>query len=171
MQTQTINIQPDELYKLKEEIKDIRTAMLTTLREDGNFHSRPMSVNKVDDDGTIWFFSYETSNKVWEIGQNNHVSLGFSDTGSETYVALSGTAEVVKDKRKIDELWNDVLKTWFPNGKDDPTITLVKVRMHSAEYWDRPGGKMMQLFQMAKGALTGKPDTGGRDEKFGDEPR
>lgn len=164
-------MQPDELYKLREEIKDIRTAMLTTLREDGNFHTRPMATHAVDEDGTMWFFTYDTSNKVREIGQNKRVSLGFSDTGAETYVALSGTAEVVNDKGKIDELWKDYLKTWFPNGKDDPTLTLLKVNMHSAEYWDRPGGKMMQLFEIAKGALTGQPDTSGRDEKFGDEPR
>lgn len=164
-------LQPHELYKLREEIKDIRTAMLTTQREDGEFHARPMATHAVDDDGTMWFFTYENSNKVRELGDNNRVSLGFSDTGAETYVALSGTAEVVNDRQKIDQLWNDVLKTWFPGGKDDPNITLLKVRAHSAEYWDRPGGKMMQLFEMAKGALTGQPDTSGRDEKFGDEPR
>ena len=160
-----------ELHKLKEEIKDIRTAMLTTLREDGNFHSRPMSVNEMDDDGTMWFFSHEDSNKVAEIRKNNRVSLGFSDTGAETYVATSGMAEVVKDKAKINDLWNDALKTWFPNGKDDPNVTLLKVTTHSGEYWDRPGGKMMLLFEVAKGAITGKPDSTGRDEKFGNEPR
>ncbi len=169
MQSQTL--QPFELHKLKEEIKDIRTAMLTTQREDGNFHSRPMATHAIDDDGTMWFFTYENSNKVQEIQKNNRVSLVFSDTGAETYVATSGTGEIVKDRAKINELWNDVLKTWFPDGKDDPNITLLKVTTHSGEYWDRPGGKMMQLFEMAKGALTGQPDTSGRDEKFGDEPR
>ena len=160
-----------ELHKLKEEIKDIRTAMLTTMREDGNFHSRPMSVNEMDEDGTMWFFSHEDSNKVAEIRKNNRVSLGFSDTGAETYVATSGMAEVVKDQAKINDLWNDALKTWFPNGKDDPNVTLLKVTTHSGEYWDRPGGKMMLLFEVAKGAITGKPDSTGRDEKFGNEPR
>ena len=169
MQTQTL--QPLELHKLKEEVKDIRTAMLTTQREDGEFHSRPMATHDVDDDGSMWFFTYKDSNKVREIQQNDRVSLGFVDTGAETYVAISGNAEVVDDQQKIDELWNDVLKTWFPNGKDDPNITLLKVTTHSGEYWDRPGGKMMQLFEMAKGALTGQPDTSGRDEKFGEEPR
>ncbi|CCH53980.1 pyridoxamine 5'-phosphate oxidase-related FMN-binding protein [Fibrisoma limi BUZ 3] len=169
MQTQTL--QPLELHKLKEEIKDIRTAMLTTQREDGEFHSRPMATHDVDDDGSMWFFTYKNSNKVREIQQNDRVSLGFVDTGDETYVAISGNAEVVDDRQKIEELWNDVLKTWFPDGKDDPNITLLKVTTHSGEYWDRPGGKMMQLFEMAKGALTGQPDTSGRDEKFGEEPR
>ena len=171
MQAQMKNLQPYELFKLREEIKDIRTTMMTTQREDGNFHTRPMATHAVDEDGTMWFFSYEDSNKVREIRQNDRVALGFSDTGAETYVALSGTAEVVKDKQKIDELWQEFLKTWFPNGKDDPNITLLKVTAHSGEYWDRPGGKMMRLFEMAKGALTGQPDTSGRDEKFGDEPR
>ena len=160
-----------DLSKLKDKIKDIRIAMMTTQEADGDFHARPMSTHALDADGTMWFFTYENSNKVAEIRKNNRIALGFSDPGSEVYVSTSGYAEVVKDKAKINELWDDFLKTWFPNGKDDPTITLLKVTTHAGEYWDRPGGKMMTLFEMAKGALTGQPDQSGRNEKLGDEPK
>ena len=165
------HLQAHELDLLREKIKDIRIAMMTTQEADGDFHTRPMSTHQMDVDGTMWFFSYDDSNKVREIQQNDRVALGFSDTGSETYVSLSGHAEVVKDKAKIDQLWDDFLKTWFPNGKDDARICLIKVSPHAGEYWDRPGGKMMTLFEMAKGAITGKPDSSGRNEKFGDEPK
>lgn len=160
-----------ELDKLKDKIKDIRIAMLTTQEADGDFHARPMATHEIDADGFMWFFTYNDSNKVKEIGGNQHVALGFSDPGSETYVSTSGSAEVVNDQAKINELWSDFLKTWFPNGKDDPNIALLKVSTHAGEYWDRPGGKMMTLFEMAKGAITGEPDKTGRNEKFGDEPQ
>jgi general stress protein 26 len=86
-------------------------------------------------------------------------------------VNASGTAQVVRDQAKIDELWHDGLKAWFPNGKDDPNISLLKIKMHQAEYWDRAGGRMATLFQQVKAALTGQPDSNQRNEKLGDEPQ
>lgn len=166
---QAATLKPHEFDELKEKIKDIRIAMMTTQEDDGDFHSRPMATHAIEEDGTMWFFTYNESNKVQEIGQNNRVSLTFSDTGAETYVSTSGMAQVVNDRTKIDALWNDGLKAWFPKGKDDPNIRLIKVNIHQGEYWDRPGGKMMTLFEMAKAAVTGQPDRSGRDVKLGDE--
>lgn len=160
-----------ELDKLKDKIKDIRIAMLTTQEQDGDFHSRPMATHDMDADGTMWFFTYDNSHKVDEIRQNERVSVAFSDPGSEVYVSTTGTAQVVKDQAKINELWSEFLKTWFPNGKEDPNIALLKVSIHAGEFWDRPGGKMVKLFEMAKGAITGDSDKTGRNEKFGDEPK
>lgn len=160
-----------ELDKLRDKIKDIRIAMLTTQEQDGDFHTRPMATHDMDPDGTMWFFTYDNSHKVDEIRQNQRVSVAFSDPGSEVYVSTTGTADVVKDQSKINELWSDFLKTWFPNGKDDPNIALLKINIHAGEFWDRPGGKMVKLFEMAKGAITGDSDKTGRNEKFGDEPQ
>lgn len=160
-----------ELDKLRDKIKDIRIAMLTTLEQDGDFHTRPMATHAMDPDGSMWFFTYDNSHKVEEVRQDHRVSVAFSAPDDEVYVTTTGTAEVVKDQAKINELWSDFLKTWFPNGKEDPHIALLKVSIHAGEYWDRPGGKMVKLFEMAKGALTGDSDKTGRNEKFGDEPQ
>jgi len=163
-------LQQTEFEALKEKIKDIKFASMTTVELDGDLHSRPMSTHDMEPDGTLWFLTYKNSNKVRELQQNQHVSLAYSDHVSDTYVSAAGLASVVDDRQKIHELWSDVLKAWFPNGPDDPNITLVKVKPHQAEYWDRPGGKMMTLFEMAKAAITGQPDKTARDVKFGDEP-
>ena len=164
-------IKAQELDLLRDKIKDIRITMMTTLEGDGDLHTRPMATHEMDADGTMWFFTYDDSNKIEEIGGNNNIALGYADPGSESYVSVQGRAEIVKDRAKIEQLWDDFLKTWFPGGKDDPRICLVKVTPHGGEYWDRPGGKMMKFFEMAKGAVTGEHDKTGRNEKFGDEPR
>lgn len=157
----------EEFNLLKDKIKDIQFAMLTTVEQDEDLRSRPMATHDMDDDGTIWFFTYDDSAKVREIQRNNRVSLSYTDTGSETYVSAAGKAELVKDRAKINQLWNDILKAWFPKGKEDPRIALLKVSLHQAEYWDRPGGKMVKLFQVAKAIVTGEQDKGGRNEKLG----
>ncbi len=170
-QAEKTSLKAHELDVLKAKIKDIQIAMMTTQEPDGDFHTRPMRTHQIDEEGAMWFFSYEDSNKVNELRQNPRVGLGFADTGSETYVSTSGMAEVVNDRAKINELWEDGLKAWFPNGKDDPNICLIRVTTHAGEYWDRPGGKMMTFVEMVKGAVTGDTDKTGRNEKFGDEPR
>ena len=160
-----------DLDLLTDKVKDIRYALLTTQEQDGDFHSRPMYTHGIDADGTIWFFTYNDSRKVREIEANNHVGISYAENDSETYVTLAGTAAVTRDQAKIDDLWVEGLKAWFPKGKDDPNLTLLRIQPHQGEYWDKPGGKINSLFQMAKGALTGEPDKSGRHEQFGDEPK
>ena len=144
------------LKMLKEKIKDIRVAMLTSVETDGSLHTRPMHTQPIKDDGLLWFFTGKNSNKIGEIKNDSHVSLSYADPGSNTYLAICGRATHVTDKAKIDELWHDMLKAWFPEGKDDPNIALLKVNPESAEYWDSPSSKMVQLVGYAKALVTGE---------------
>jgi general stress protein 26 len=165
MQAQAL--QPAEYEKLRDKIKDIRIAMLTTIDQAGDLHSRPMATQEMDESGSLWFFTSDESSKISELQRNNKVQISYSSESSDTYVSVSGIAELVKDRQKIDELWSDTLKTWFPNGKNDPQIALLKIELYKAEYWDRPGGKMMTLFEIIKGTLTGEPDKSMKHEKLG----
>lgn len=162
--------QQSAVETLKEKVKDIKFTMLTTLEADGNFHTRPMSTHDMDPDGTLWFLTYRDSTKMQEVLQNNHVSLAYSDHGSDTYVAIAGVSKPVNDRQKIRDLWSDALKAWFPNGPDDPNISLMQVKPVKAEYWDRPGGKMVTLFEMVKAAITGQPDQTAQNEKLDNLP-
>ena len=81
--------------------------MLTTMDSSGRLNSRPMSTNKnVEFDGDIWFFTYGDTPKVHEIENKPYVNVAFADPKSQTYVSLSGRAELVRDKAKIAELWS-----------------------------------------------------------------
>lgn len=165
MQTQALLFAEHE--KLKDKIKDIRIAMLTTIDKEGDMHSRPMATQEMDEEGILWFFTSDDSTKINELQRDNKVQLSYSSESSDTYVSVSGSAELVKDRQKIDELWSDAFKTWFPGGKNDPQIALLKIVPEKAEYWDRPGGKMMTLFEIIKGALTGQQDKSMEHEKLG----
>lgn len=145
------------LNKLKDKIKDIKVAMLTSADTDGSLHTRPMHTQELKDDGLLWFFTGKNSGKIAEIKADSHVSLGYADPACNTYVAVCGKASLVTDKAKIDELWHDMLKAWFPEGKNDPNIALLKVTPESGEFWDSPSSSMVQLFGMAKAMVTGEP--------------
>jgi len=142
--------------KVAELIKDINVAMMTTEAEDGLLHSRPMATQKTEFDGTLWFFTGLSTGKISEIGWNPEVNLSYSDGGANKYVSVSGTAEIVDDRAKKEELWSDIYKAWFPQGLDDPDLCLMKVEVTFAEYWDVPSGKMVQAFGFLKALATGE---------------
>lgn len=156
----------DPVHILKDKIKDIKIAMLTTIDEHGELRSRPMTTHTIENDGIIWFFTNDFSPKVNEIKQHQNVALSYSDPDDDIYVSISGTAELVRDHKKMAELWNPILKAWFPEGLNDPDLALMKISITQAEYWDAPGNKMVQLFGMAKAIMAGEEYEQGSNEKF-----
>ncbi len=117
-------------------------------------------------DGTLWFFTKKSSPKVEEVQQNlDQVNVSYSDPSKMSFVSVSGKAELVDDKTKLKELWSPYLKVFFPQGLDDPDLTLMKITANYGEYWDSPSSKMVQLYAMAKAAATKNPKALGENEK------
>lgn len=147
----------EAIAKLKELAKDIDIALFcTNLKTNDGATSRPMSTQGVDDDGTIWFFSAADSDKNNEIIQDKNVQLFYSNPGNMNFMVVNGTAEILFDKNKIDELWSPLVKTWFQGGKEDPNLSLIKVTPVTAYYWDTKGSKMINFFKMIASIATGK---------------
>ena len=129
----------EKIKKLGELIKDIDIAMLTTVDEDGSLRSRPMGTQEVEFDGDLWFMTAIDTGKAGEILRENRVNVSYAKPGDNRYVSVSGTAVLINDKAKIDELWSPIYKAYFPEGKDDPRLRLIKVRVEKAEYWESLG--------------------------------
>jgi general stress protein 26 len=123
-----------QLYDL---IKDFKTAMLVTHGGGGSLHARPMAVAELKPDADMFFATGLGSPKLGEIQGNADVLVTFQ--GRSEYATISGTATTVRDKATIDRLWSEAWRAWFPNGKDDPSLCLLKVSAAHAEYWDNSG--------------------------------
>lgn len=152
-----------EVAKLAELVKKFRIAMLTTVSPDGALTSRPMAVQETEFDGDLWFFAQRDSDQVRQLRTDPTVGVALSS--ADTWVSISGTAELVEDRAKARELWNSAVEAWFPNGPDDPDVVLLKVHADGAEYWDSPGSKVMTVLSYAKSKLTGKRPDVGENEK------
>jgi general stress protein 26 len=150
----------ESIAKLKDLIESIDFAMLTTVNG-GQLRSRPMSTQKFEYDGDLWFFTSDQTHKIEEIEQDDRVNVAYAKPEDNVYVSVSGRAKLVKDKEKIEELWNPILKAWFPKGLDDPTLALLKISVEEAEYWDSPNSKIVQLYGFVKAMVTGEPAKGG----------
>jgi general stress protein 26 len=135
-----------------------KISMLTTMTADGRHVARPMALQEVEFDGDLWFFAYDDSAKVREFLANPQVNVSFTNDKSSEWTSVSGTAELVHDRAKAEELWSAPLKAWFPDGPDTPGLALIKVHADSAEYWEGPSSKVVRLLGAARAAATGDPD-------------
>ena len=151
----------NDLQRLREMVKDIDFCMLTTVDENGDPHSRPMSSNgDIDPNGDIWFFTGASSHKVSEISKLPKVNVSFADPDNQHYVSITGKAQLVRDRKKIDELWRPEFKMWFPEGKDDPEVALLKINLEKAEFWDSPSSTIGFALDFVSSLVTGKePDS------------
>ena len=153
--------QADARAKLWDLIKDIRFAMFTTRHSNGHLHSRPMTTqnSKLDEDRSLWFFMLRKSEPVADLAGDSTVNVVYADPGEDSYVSVSGTAVVVEDMARKERLWSKMAQAWFPGGSTDPDLALVCVTISHANYWDVEESKVVQLYKMAKAAVTGKPPT------------
>ena len=144
---------PEERQELFEKIEKVRFAMVTTIASDGSLGSRPMTLQGVDGDGTMWFFTSANTQLGDDVNRDEHVNVAFADTGDDFYLSASGSAFFVDDLQKIEALWNVMAAAWF-DGPTDPNLWLLGVKPDRVDYWKPGAGKVLQMVAMAKAALT-----------------
>jgi len=150
--------------KARELLPSFQSTMLVTRAEAGDgLHMRPMGL--MGDlsvfGGTLWFFTDDRSRKVREIRRNPAVSLVFQDDEHSRYMQLSGTATTVSDRAKMRELFSPIVRTWFPDGLEDPHLTLLRVDTTDGVFWDSPGGILRVLAAFTKAVVTRTPSKAG----------
>jgi general stress protein 26 len=151
----------EAIEKFKELVKHEATCLFTTLLTQVPLTTRPMSVQNVCDQGNFWFLSAADSEKNREIARDSRVQLFFVNTSKYEFLSLYGNATISRDRQKIDEFWSDIAKAWFPKGKDDPRITVIKVTPEEGFYWDTKDGKLVSMIKILASAISGKTLTEG----------
>lgn len=147
--------------ELWERLDKVRPAMMTTVGEDGLLRSRPMWTQGDSFDGSLWFFTADDAPKAEELERNPQVGLSYAAPDKDLYVSVSGRAQIVRDRAKIEELWNPFAEAWFPEGVDDPHLALLRIDVDHAQYWEDKKPKILQLAEVAIGLVRGVPPKSG----------
>lgn len=157
----------EQIDRLRALIGDLKVAMLTTVDEDGSLRSRPLQTLEMDGGHALWFFTAVSSPKVHEAaGSGWQVNLSYAHPDRQSFVSISGTATLVRDRARMQALWTEWAKPWFPKGVDDPDLALLCVQPHHAEYWDGPASTMTQLYALTRAVVTGDKDALGENAKL-----
>jgi general stress protein 26 len=145
------------IERIRSTVKKTDTCFFcTAVSHGGSGGARPMSVQEVDDRGHLWFLSARDSHTVQELAEQADVRLFFQASEHAGFLSLTGTATVSADRKRIHELWDPVLKTWFTEGEDDPRIAVIRVRPTGGYYWDTKHGNAVAGIKMLVGAAIGK---------------
>jgi general stress protein 26 len=147
----------EAVEKIREIVKQAQSCFFCTVDGSGpSGGTRPMSVQEVDDLGNLWFISADDSHKNRELVRNPTVKLYFQGSAHSDFLSLTGAATVSRDKARIRELWEPIIKTWFTGGVDDPRITVIRVTPSEGHYWDTKHGSAVAGIKMLLGAAIGK---------------
>ncbi|MGD6903178.1 pyridoxamine 5'-phosphate oxidase family protein [Bacillus infantis] len=143
-------LKQEEMETLRELIKDVDTAMLTTVSEEG-LVSRPMKTQEVEFDGDLWFFTKKETDKYDEILHDKDVNVAYA---GKSYVSVRGRAEIVEDIGKKKELWSKMYEKIMQTSYDDPSVVLIKVKAEAAEYWESGSFTKKVVFMLKR--ITGQ---------------
>jgi general stress protein 26 len=145
-------------------VKHNPVAMMATNLLKIPFAICPMTTAQADPEGALWFFSDKESVHYKHFADDNRVQLLYADDKGQRYVSVYGKAEINDDRELMDKLWDPALSAWF-DGKDDPGLSLLRVVVESAHFWDADKKKVLPLIE---GAGVIAP---GRQSAFDDRER
>jgi len=147
-------IKENNLYDV---VKDFDETMLVTHSTRG-IHARPMAIARLD--ASMMAYLLTDSIKVEEIRANPQALLTFQS--ARKFATVSGELTVDDDRALIETLWKEIWKVWFPIGKSDPNIALLKFTPSEGEFWDNAGIQGLKyVYAAAKAYVAGerpKPD-------------
>ena len=125
--------------KLWTALNSDRTLMLGLAGQD-EAHTRPMTAMIEEDTegnadhGPIWFFT-STDNAMVQAGGGRAVAA-FVAKDHQLFAAIHGALTVDTDRAVVERLWNPFVAAWYPGGKDDPKLALLRLDPDSAEIWE-----------------------------------
>jgi general stress protein 26 len=156
--------QAAEIDRVWQMTEKIRTCMLVTSTGEG-MRARPMHALADRNTGCIWFVTDRRGAKDDEIKDSPAVCLAFADTASNTYLSITGGAEVLRDVAKAKELWSNEAQAWWPNGPADPEVRVLRVVPENAEFWDTRGNSITVALKLVAARATGRPPDLGENRK------
>jgi general stress protein 26 len=115
--------------------------------------------------GCFWFITDRRGAKDEEITAAPDVCLAFADPGSNTFLSVTGRADMRRDIDKARALWSNEAQAWWPKGPSDPDVRVLRVVPDSAEYWDTRGNSIMVALKLTAARLSGNPPALGENRK------
>lgn len=132
------------------------TGMLITHGPTGELKGRPMTVARVDEDGTMWFVTSRDSDLVDELLGTERAAVSLQST--TLYLHAYGRTRVFLDEPHAREAWNPTMKAWFPEGVESSDLAVVQLEPTSADWWDIRGGRTLRFaFELARSLVSGEP--------------
>jgi general stress protein 26 len=155
-----INQDPEHLQrKLWDEIKESRFGMLG-LADDAR-QLQPMTAFAEPHERSIWFFAKADNDLVKALADTSDGVFVIQSKDQDLQACVIGDLELQHDRGRIDKFWNPVVAAWFPKGRDDPSLAVLRLSARRAEIWIAQTGPIKMAWEIAKArTLRKEPDLG-----------
>lgn len=121
-----------------------------------NEHSLPMRAQlDKDANGAVWFFT-SLDNRLASGGR---AMAQFAAKDHGLFACIDGTLTRETDGAVLDRLWNNAVAAWYPDGKEDAGLLLLRFDLNDAEVWTADVG-VIGLFKMTTGMSIKPRDVG-----------
>ncbi|MGZ9098371.1 MAG: pyridoxamine 5'-phosphate oxidase family protein [Brevundimonas sp.] len=143
-------------------LKSSNTGMLGL--DQPGYHSQPMTAFREEETGTIWFFTRDDTDLARDAALPDQSAMfTYGSKDQEVWACIHGTLSVSpRDPALIDKYWNPILAAWYPGGKDDPHLTMLRFDADDGRIWVSKQGPVRFFYEVAKANLTKTlPDVGG----------
>lgn len=133
--------------RLWDTIGDERTVMLS-LDGDEGLPPRPMTaladpVRADDAHSPLYIFTATGTEMVTRLGAGPApATMSVTSKGHGLFATITGSLQPTRDAALIDRLWSPFVAAWYPGGKDDPTLVLLRFDPAGAEIWEN-GSSLM----------------------------
>ena len=141
-------------------LKSSNTGMLGL--DQPGYHSQPMTAYREEEAGTIWFFTRDDTDLARDVAGGRPAMFTYGSKDQEVWACFHGRLSISRDQAIIDKHWNPIVAAWYPDGKDDPHLTLLRFDGDDGRVWISKKGAVGFFFEVAKANLTKTlPDVGG----------
>ncbi len=146
--------------RLWKAISDDRIGMLG-MTEGGHF--QPMQSYHEQETHTLWFYSYADNKLSGNLGEGQSKPAMFNlvTKDRKVWACLAGDLSLDNDRSRIEKFWDADAQAWFPGGKEDSKLTMLRFAPREAEVWINDKGLVRYGLEKLKANLSeSKPDVG-----------
>jgi len=142
-------------------LKSSRTGMLGL--DQPGYHAQPMTAFREEETGTIWFFTRTDTDLANDVnGGAKSAMFTYGSKDQEVWACIHGALSIDNNRGRIEEYWNPIVAAWYPGGKDDPHLALLRFDGEDGRIWLSDKGPVKFMYEIAKANLTKTlPDAGG----------
>lgn len=125
-----------------------KPTFLITFGEGGRLDARAMAVVEAEGLKTIWMMTGKSSDKFRQLSENQNCLLYATDLeDSQDYLELRlwGRMELLDDAETRTRVWRDDYGCYFPEGKNDPNLVVLKFTTESGVMQTQSGKEKLNL--------------------------
>jgi len=150
--TEDMQNQAEIQRKLWDEIKDGRFGMLGLADDARQF--QPMTAFAEPHERAIWFFTRSDADLAKAVVGGGEGVFVVQSKDQQLQAAVFGDLDILRDPGRVDKYWNPMVAAWFPDGRDDPSLVLLRLSARSAEVWISRQGPIRVAWEIARANLT-----------------